>query len=210
MELRRFVLVLGFGLAVSVIDYFILDVVLAPLFSLLFLFFVSMRWKPLACAYAGVVLLCVVVCAFWGMEIQRIAVRSSTFGVGIVLAVSASRMRLQAEKKTKMASDIFDLCPLPMIVSDFTGAIRNVNKTLAKMLPKDSCSIIGQTFSDVFLVQYPPGVAMETYCENFIDEKYKDIDLQIISGRRFSGSCYFVGEGRNREMLIVVGDAAEN
>ncbi len=43
-----------------------------------------------------------------------------------------------------------------------------------------------------------------------INEKSKNIDLRIISGRGFSGSCYFVGEGRNREMLIVVGDAAEN
>ena len=157
----------AFGMLCLALEYFLMDVTLTPFFSLCFLMWTAIRGRSGMVILSACVLLGFVILSLneqtWGNTILRIG----SFCVGSGLAIAYSQARQRSAHALATARSIVQSLPMPIVATDFTGAIVSVSDNLMRLVSEEFYPVVGHSFPDVFMRNLPPGAAMRKFFDMF-------------------------------------------
>jgi len=198
----------GFGVFCLAAEYFFKDVTLTPFFGLCFLIWTAARRSSAMVFFSACVLLGFVILSLneqtWGNTILRIG----SFCVGSGLAIAYSQARQRSAHALATARSIVQSLPMPIVATDFTGAIVSVSDNLMKLVSEDFYPVVGHSFPDVFMRNLPPGAAMRKFFDMFQSNASFPEGLYLGPGGTVVLPAKFqiTGFGRDRLLITYVPD----
>lgn len=203
MNIKQWMLTVGYALLLVGVDWMLPDVVLTPLLSLCFLMVISLRWSTFACTVAAAIFSLAVFVSLWEYPLLRLIIRQLGFFVGSAIAILLSHYRAKEKENREMMEEIIHHTDVPMIVADIAGTVLCANQAAIDCIPEGERPVLGQTFQDVFLAQLPPGQAMQQFTDSFLHAHNMPWELQIIGTEDLlPASRTVIGKGRNKMLLV--------
>jgi PAS domain-containing protein len=175
---------------IVVVDYHIGRPRVISLLSLIALFLMAFRLRPMVLASWGVVFSIVILVVFgmdseWGSAPPRAPtpsapyIRALTFLVGCGLAVTLSRQRIGLERSLTSVLEVLSHLPQPIIVSDASGIIILVNNEAARLAGLDGAEILGTSYFTAFINPVEQGRTIAKYVEILEDKSRLQTELHL-------------------------------
>jgi len=143
-------------LCFSQIDRMILEVSFAPLFDVLLLFVLALFFRPVTVFICFCVMLIYVVINLASLpsfdvaskeQVLRFVIRVLTFSVAGVIATLASFFRAQTGEMLRQTTELLEILPFAIVLSNFSGRVVWVNGAAQRIL--GSGNPIGKIFLEV-------------------------------------------------------------
>lgn len=169
-----------YGGLILVIDGLFRDVVVTPMMGLLWMMGNAFFRRPREIAIVGGILLCFVVASLIHESIVTIAVRSTSFIIGSVLAILFANHKWCSNERLTQIFKIIESVPANVVASDEQGTILAASFMAEDLIGDTYKPVSGHLFMDVFMLNMSPASALMIYREWF--QRSGSFDCEVYLG----------------------------
>jgi PAS domain-containing protein len=195
-----------FGALVLVADMNDHVMVFTPMVGFWWLMLIAFFRRSSEVAIVGAILLFFVVCSLLEEGMPTILLRSVSFMIGSTLATLFALQKKRAEERFNQMKKIIQSVPAIVVASDEHGTIIAASDMAMELIEEDYKPLLGHVFTDVFMRNFHPTIANQTYRKWFRNEGVFDCDVSMprfhVGSVPATAECS--GAGQARILVVIV------